>query len=72
MCLSASKFLNFFVSFKSHVFRKSGVSEGSIKNILFQIKMYRSSVTNLAKLSRNEMDTFLNSFDTVLTDCDGI
>lgn len=34
--------------------------------------MYRSSVTNLAKLSRNEMETFLNSFDTVLTDCDGV
>lgn len=34
--------------------------------------MYRASVTNLSKLPRSDVESFLDSFDTVLTDCDGI
>lgn len=34
--------------------------------------MYRASVTNLSKLPRSDVESFLDSFDTVLTDCDGV
>jgi len=34
--------------------------------------MHRGSVTNLAKLTKDEVRQFINSFDTVLTDCDGV
>lgn len=36
------------------------------------LKMYRSSVTNLSKLTKEEVSQFINSFDTVITDCDGV
>lgn len=34
--------------------------------------MYRGTVTNLSKLTKEEVRRFINSFDTVLTDCDGV
>lgn len=34
--------------------------------------MYKNSGTNLASLSATEIKEWLNSFDTVLTDCDGV
>lgn len=34
-------------------------------------KMFKSSVTNLNEVTREQVQEFLNSFDTVLTDCDG-
>ncbi|XP_044736875.1 uncharacterized protein LOC123298845 [Chrysoperla carnea] len=34
--------------------------------------MYHSTATNLSVLKSNELKTFLDSFDTVLTDCDGV
>lgn len=34
--------------------------------------MYRSTVTKLSKLTKEEVRQFINSFDTVLTDCDGV
>lgn len=34
-------------------------------------KMYSQSATDLGKLSSNDVKTWLQSFDTVLTDCDG-
>lgn len=33
--------------------------------------MYRSSATYLKSLSKAKFKEFLDSFDTVLTDCDG-
>lgn len=34
-------------------------------------KMYTQSATDLSKLSNEAVKTWLDSFDTVLTDCDG-
>ncbi|KAK5643116.1 hypothetical protein RI129_006961 [Pyrocoelia pectoralis] len=34
--------------------------------------MYTRTCSKLSKLSTNEIEQFLNSFDTVLTDCDGV
>ena len=34
-------------------------------------KIAKMSAVNLKSLDKNEMDVFLKSFDTVLTDCDG-
>ncbi|KAF5282169.1 hypothetical protein FQR65_LT02866 [Abscondita terminalis] len=34
--------------------------------------MYKRTVTNLKQLTKDEIQDFLNSFDTVLTDCDGV
>ncbi|KAK4886584.1 hypothetical protein RN001_002855 [Aquatica leii] len=34
--------------------------------------MYHKSVTYLLQLTKDEINEFLNSFDTVLTDCDGV
>ncbi|XP_055596551.1 glycerol-3-phosphate phosphatase-like [Uranotaenia lowii] len=34
--------------------------------------MFANSGTNLASLSRSQISDWLNSFDTVLTDCDGV
>lgn len=34
-------------------------------------KMYSQTATELNKLSNHEVKTWLESFDTVLTDCDG-
>lgn len=34
--------------------------------------IYKMSLTNLARLSKENIKNFLNSFDTVLTDCDGV
>lgn len=33
--------------------------------------MYKSTVTNLHEANADQVKEFLNSFDTVLTDCDG-
>lgn len=35
------------------------------------IKMFKSTVTNLQEATADQVQEFLNSFDTVLTDCDG-
>ncbi|KAG7296156.1 hypothetical protein JYU34_021255 [Plutella xylostella] len=35
-------------------------------------KMFKSSVFNLQEASKEQVQEFLNSFDTVLTDCDGV
>lgn len=48
----------------------------SKKNSLGQLlrtsqKMYSQTATELNKLSNNEVKAWLESFDTVLTDCDG-
>lgn len=34
--------------------------------------MYRSSLSKLSKLDNDQLAAFLDSFDTVLTDCDGV
>lgn len=34
--------------------------------------MYRKTLTNLANLSKAEIKNFVESFDCVLTDCDGV
>lgn len=34
--------------------------------------MFKRSLIDLSTLSRDKIDKFLNSFDTVLTDCDGV
>lgn len=34
--------------------------------------MYKASLTNLAKLSKDDIKKFLKCFDTILTDCDGV
>lgn len=34
--------------------------------------MYNKSVVNLSKLPKEEIRKFIDSFDTVLTDCDGV
>lgn len=34
--------------------------------------MYTRTVTKLSKLSKKQIEQFLDSFDTVLTDCDGV
>lgn len=34
--------------------------------------MYRSSLSKLSKLDKDDLASFLDSFDTVLTDCDGV
>lgn len=34
--------------------------------------LHKMSLTALSKLPREEVKNFLNSFDTVLTDCDGV
>ncbi|XP_050675096.1 glycerol-3-phosphate phosphatase isoform X1 [Leptidea sinapis] len=36
------------------------------------IKMFKSSVFNLEEASKEQVQEFLNSFDTVLSDCDGV
>lgn len=33
--------------------------------------MFKSAVMNLREASNDQVQEFLNSFDTVLTDCDG-
>lgn len=35
-------------------------------------KMFKSSVFNLQEATKDQIQEFLNSFDTVLTDCDGM
>lgn len=42
-----------------------------IKNITISQKMFKSKVYNLQEATKDEIQTFLNSFDTVLADCDG-
>lgn len=42
------------------------------KSCLVNNKMFRSSVFNLQDASQDQVQEFLNSFDTVLTDCDGM
>lgn len=44
----------------------------SEKNETEMIRPFFRSVTNLLKLSAAKQKNFLNSFDTVLTDCDGV
>lgn len=34
-------------------------------------KMFKSSIFNLQEASSDQVQEFLNSFDTVLSDCDG-
>lgn len=34
--------------------------------------MYKASLTNLAKLTKDDVKNFLKCFDTILTDCDGV
>lgn len=34
--------------------------------------MFHASCTNLSTVPKDELKKFLNSFDTVLTDCDGV
>lgn len=34
--------------------------------------MYKQTATQLSSLSETEIKTWINSFDTVLTDCDGV
>lgn len=36
------------------------------------ITMYKRTLTNLASLSKKEVKTFIDSFDVLLTDCDGV
>lgn len=36
------------------------------------MSMYHSSLSKLSKLNSVEVASFLDSFDTVLTDCDGV
>lgn len=47
---------------------------GTVSNNLanqFTTKMFKSTVTNLQEATADQVQEFLNSFDTVLTDCDG-
>lgn len=50
-------------------FRKSNPF-GKVNNSSHH-KMYSQSATELNKLSNEEVKKWLESFDTVLTDCDG-
>jgi phosphoglycolate phosphatase len=34
--------------------------------------MYKNSATNIKDLSKEDLKTWTSSFDTVLTDCDGV
>ncbi|XP_059053890.1 glycerol-3-phosphate phosphatase [Achroia grisella] len=43
-----------------------------IQNFNTSYKMFKSSVSNLYEASKDQVQEFLNSFDTVLTDCDGV
>ncbi|XP_060802705.1 glycerol-3-phosphate phosphatase isoform X2 [Amyelois transitella] len=42
------------------------------KNYNRTFKMFKSSVYNLQEASKDQIQDFLNSFDTVLSDCDGV
>ncbi|XP_030029593.1 glycerol-3-phosphate phosphatase isoform X1 [Manduca sexta] len=42
------------------------------RNLGFTSKMFKSAVLNLHEASHDQVQEFLNSFDTVLTDCDGV
>ncbi|CAH0584323.1 unnamed protein product [Chrysodeixis includens] len=42
------------------------------RNFNISATMFKSSVFNLQDASKDQVQEFLNSFDTVLTDCDGV
>ncbi|XP_049874031.1 glycerol-3-phosphate phosphatase [Pectinophora gossypiella] len=42
------------------------------KTISTSRKMFKSAVFNLQEATKDQVEEFLNSFDTVLTDCDGV
>lgn len=55
---------------KAH-FYSSAIAPILKRNLGTTTKMFKSAVCNLQEASKDQVQEFLNSFDTVLTDCDG-
>lgn len=56
--------------YKSNV-KKSSPLLINIRKFYTSDTMFKSSIFNLQESSKDQVQAFLNSFDTVLTDCDG-
>ncbi|XP_053607028.1 glycerol-3-phosphate phosphatase isoform X2 [Plodia interpunctella] len=50
----------------------NAITKRGTQNLNKPSKMFKSSVYNLQEASKDQVQQFLNSFDTVLSDCDGV
>lgn len=60
-----------FSSLNQVHFFSNAITKRGTQNLNKPSKMFKSSVYNLQEASKDQVQQFLNSFDTVLSDCDG-
>ncbi|CAG9793898.1 unnamed protein product [Diatraea saccharalis] len=71
LLISFSKFI-YFRNANSRFFSRDAIGCIQSRSVNTSRIMFRSSVLNLQEASKEKVQEFLDSFDTVLTDCDGV
>lgn len=55
-----------------HSIYSNAIACAQSRSFSITTKMFKSAVFNLQEATKDQVQEFLNSFDTVLTDCDGM